>query len=104
MTTSVAVDPAVHPPSVKAKSPCGKRIPCGALPAGGLDGLFSSGMNCAVVKLHAGPPDTDTLIVPVPVALAPLKVVMGPGGSGQATPAVAAGPGPTAFVAMTVQK
>src|SRR5258705_1862776 len=93
------VDAAVHPLVAKSKSPCGKTMPGGALPAGGLAGLPCSAMNCADANVHAAPPPVnDAVMVPVPVALAPLAAVVTAAGVTETVDD--AGPVPTELVAV----
>src|SRR5258706_16336482 len=72
----VRVDAAVHPAVVNVKRPCGKKMPAGALPDGGLPAPPCNAMNCAAVKAQlAPPPVNEAAMVPVPVALGPLAEV-----------------------------
>jgi hypothetical protein len=73
----VRVEPGVQPVVAKSNSPCGKTMPAGAVPAGGLAGSPVSGMNRALAKVHVGPPPVrPAVIVPVPVGDVPVMLLL----------------------------
>jgi hypothetical protein len=97
----VIVDPGVQPVRVKSNSPWGNVIaPAGG--AGGLAGSPERGMKLLVAKEHVRPPPVKiAVMVPLPVAEGAMYDRTT--AAGVTLAAADAGPGPRAFVAVTVQ-